>query len=196
MNQILQQYSVPTLIAFGVLLVIQLLKSEKIPITIPARLQPLAAVGLALVAAIATGVAQGKPIGQALVDGLMGGIGSTGLFEFGSKLMPASNGSSGPPASPPTILGAALVLAIALSACTAEQGKVATKTALDVSDAVCKELDADLQDEPSWVKFTCEALSTADQVSHTFLVKARRADPGAVFSMKKCAAPSEGGVSP
>jgi hypothetical protein len=81
--------------------------------------------------------------------------------------------------------------------CTATMAKQVAKVSLDVSNAVCDELAADLQDEPSYVKFTCQAIGVADGLSHVFLAKVRKEDAGH-FAARHCPKPKpvDGQVSP
>jgi hypothetical protein len=83
-----QNYGIPALIALGVTLLLQLLKSNRIPVTIPPRWRPWVAMLLAMVGTVAAGVAQGLPIGQALAQGLGSGLTSIGLFEAAATVTP------------------------------------------------------------------------------------------------------------
>lgn len=89
-----QTYTPLAIIAVAVTLLIQLLKSDKIPITIPPRFQPLAAVVFSLIAMIATRIAQGLPVGRAVFEGLLAAMGAVGIFE-------ASSSITKPPSDPP-----------------------------------------------------------------------------------------------
>jgi hypothetical protein len=64
------------------------------------------------------------------------------------------------------------VLAISVSGCSMPDAK----TVLDVSDAVCEQLDGTLQDEPEWVKFTCSVIDLGDKASHVFMTKVKKED--------------------
>lgn len=116
MDDALKTYSVPALIALAVMLLIQLVKSDKIPITIPPRARPWVAIGLALASAIATRVAQGFPLGQAVAEGLGAGLGAVGLFEAGASLAPKDEQKSEPPKAPPGSLIMMLSMLFALVA--------------------------------------------------------------------------------
>lgn len=112
MDQALKTYSVPMAIALVVMLLVQLVKSDKIPIDIPARARPWVAIGLALAAAIATRVIQGIDVGAAVIEGLGAGLTSIGIFEAGSSVKPGAppappappsdrDAKTDPPAAPP-----------------------------------------------------------------------------------------------
>lgn len=89
-----QTYTPMAIIAVAVTLLIQLLKSDKIPITIPPRFQPLAAVVFSLIAMVSTRIAQGLPVGRAVFEGLLAAMGAVGIFE-------ASSSITKPPSDPP-----------------------------------------------------------------------------------------------
>lgn len=55
-------------------------------------------------------------------------------------------------------------------ACSATQTSAAVATVEDVSDAVCQELGANLQNEPEWLQFVCTKIDQKGQ-THTFKVK-------------------------
>jgi hypothetical protein len=81
---------------------------------------------------------------------------------------------------------------LALTGCT-PGGKTAANVGIDLTDAVCKELDATLQDEPEWVKFTCSAVEAGSGVAHTFVTKVRKTD-AQKFAESHCAvSPPDGG---
>lgn len=88
------QYSLPAIFALGIMLLIYLLKSERIPINIPAAWQPLVATATGLGLLIATRIAQGFTIGRAIFDGLLAGLGAVGMSEVVKQ-------AKGPPSDPP-----------------------------------------------------------------------------------------------
>lgn len=88
------------------------------------------------------------------------------------------------------LLCGAVVLAAVLSGCGGAREDV--KAGLDVSDAVCTELEKAQQDEPEWVKFACTAVHVGNGLGQTFLAKVRRED-AAQFASRHC---PKGDVAP
>jgi hypothetical protein len=63
-----------------------------------------------------------------------------------------------------------LSVVIAVTACSAQQTAATATVVQDVSDAVCQELDANLQNEPAWLQFVCTAVDKQGN-PHQFKVK-------------------------
>lgn len=82
---------------------------------------------------------------------------------------------------------------VALVGCTPTEKAVA-KTSLDVANAVCTELPA--QDEPEWVKLSCEAVGIADGGAHIFLARVKKPDAEALAARKPCPKLPAGTVAP
>jgi hypothetical protein len=88
--------SAPVLIGAFVLFFIQVAKTDIVPVSFPARWRPMTAVVLGLVSTIAGQVVMGREWGQAVVDGLMGGLGAVGGYEFFSRMTkPPTTGDKG-----------------------------------------------------------------------------------------------------
>lgn len=60
-------------------------------------------------------------------------------------------------------------------------GCAPVKTALDVGDAVCQELEQ--QPETDYVRFTCAAVDVASGVSRVFLAKVKKQDAHAFAAL-------------
>mgnify|MGYP005607188099 CR=1 FL=1 len=67
------------------LLIVQLFKSDKIPISIPADFRPLVATLLSLGGGLATAVLQGVPLKDAAVSLILGAVAPTGLHALVSR---------------------------------------------------------------------------------------------------------------
>lgn len=103
-------------------------------------------------------------------------------------LNPPPAGANGPAA--PLMVLLLFVLAPTLHGCGAGglSPKDAASLGLDVTDAVCDQLDEKLQDEPDWMKFSCQAVDTATQLKHVFMAKVKR-ENAAEFAMRHKANP-------
>lgn len=105
MNEI-PKYAWPVTIALIVLALIQLVKSDKVPITIPSRARPWVALTLGILGGAAAAIVAGRPLLEALITGITGGTGSIGLFELGNSVKAPSPPPPGPsdqerPTEPP-----------------------------------------------------------------------------------------------
>lgn len=88
-------YAWPVAIATIVLALIQLVKSDKIPITIPARAKPWVALGLGILGAGAAAIISGRSVLEAILTGIAGGAAAPGLFDLGATI-------KSPPSAPPS----------------------------------------------------------------------------------------------
>lgn len=129
MEEAAKNYGVPGLIALAVMLVVQLVKSDKIPIDIPPRARPWVAMGLALASAIAAGIAQGLPAGQAISQGLIAGLSSIGLFETAATVKKKDDGT--PPSSSAGPLIGGMLFALLAFGCSATK---VVNTAIDAAN--------------------------------------------------------------
>jgi len=85
-----------------------------------------------------------------------------------------------------------LICTLFLAAC-ATGGKTAANIGVDLTDATCKALDADMQNEPEYVKFTCSIIEAGSPVAHTVITKVRKVDAKA-FGEGRCV--KDGGGAP
>jgi hypothetical protein len=88
----------------------------------------------------------------------------------------------------------AMLMTIALGlACSASQIGSDVTAVTDISDAVCTELEANLQPDPAWVQFICSQVPKGGGAPRTFKVKVSKTTAKA-FAVDHC--PSTGKVSP
>lgn len=99
-TQQVAKVGLPIVLALFSLLVIEVCKSDAVPINIPAKWRPLSATVLGLATTFASQVAMGALLAQALVTSLLTGLGSVGAYELVTKLTGSAKKPPGAPQTP------------------------------------------------------------------------------------------------
>src|SRR5262245_24098450 len=108
-------------------LVIRLLKSDAIPINVPARWRPVLALVLGIASGVAEGLTQGRDWQEALLAAATAAFGAIGFQETAVKGLLGLPPSTEPPKPKPPVLP--IILGCLLLGCTGSQAEKLTKFA-------------------------------------------------------------------